>query len=667
MHDTTFLAQTVLLFGAALTSAWLFRVLRAPSVIGFLFSGILIGPSGLRLITQESVSQFAELGLVLLLFTIGLELSPEPLIRSGRRLMSTALLQIVVIGAIGMLAARYFGKLPWSSSTIIGSVVALSSTAIVLKQLSDRRQADTPAGVLITGILLLQDVLAIVVMLVMPMLGTSSSANLPTALLKGGLSLGGLIVVTLLARRVLPIVIHQLIGKGGRELTTLFCVMMACSGALLAGLAGWSWGLGACIAGLLLSQSDMRHQLFADIIPFRDVFNAIFFITMGMLVDVATVINSAPLLALLIVATLVIKAFLTSFACLVTGWPLRLSIHAGLGLACLSEFGYVLALQAKQHGFLSVDGLEFVTAYTVGTMILGAMLVPIAAPVADAVALRRARAQRYQGSGGASHSLPKEAGRGSLTGHVVIIGYGLNGQNLSRVLRATKIPHCVVEMNRSLAQSARDDAGNVIVGDAAHVSILEHAGVREARALVVAINDPQGTRRIVAQARSMRPDLYILARTRYVAELDVLYSLGAKQVIPEEFETSIEIFTHVLKELAVPDNVIDAQIEIIRAGRYGMLRGRPARPAAELAGLLEASATQTFLIGEESPAGGRTIREVDLRAQTGVTIIAVVRAGKATTNPPTDYRMELGDVLVLVGGHAQLDAARAKLSPPSVL
>jgi len=222
-------------------------------------------------------------------------------------------------------------------------------------------------------------------------------------------------------------------------------------------------------------------------------------------------------------------------------------------------------------------------------------------------------------------------------------------------------------MNRSLARVARQDGADVVVGDAARAAILEEVGLHAARALVVAISEVDATRRIVAQTHTLRPDLYILARTRYVSELERLHGLGARDVIPEEFETSIEIFAHVLKEFGVPDNVIHQQVTLTRVGHYGMLRGRAEdrRRQTEWLRLLELAVTQTYLIEATSPGAGRTIRELDLRAETGVTIVAVTRAGQPTPNPSPDFQLAAGDVLVLVGTHRQPDEARRALEPPT--
>jgi CPA2 family monovalent cation:H+ antiporter-2 len=247
---------------------------------------------------------------------------------------------------------------------------------------------------------------------------------------------------------------------------------------------------------------------------------------------------------------------------------------------------------------------------------------------------------------------------------VIIIGFGVNGENLARVLKATHVPFNVVEMNPNLVRLAREAGAEVIVGDAARAVILEHAGLDHAHAVVVGINDSDALRRIISQVHAARPDIFILARARFVSDLDSLYRLGATQVIAEDFETSIEITANLLRQMNVPDNLVEAQIAAVRAGRYGMLRGNATDRAAqeELMQVLQTTATRTHYLTEGSVACGRTLVEIDLRAKSGVTVIAVVRNGTPNTNPGPDYRFEHGDVLVLVGGHAELERTKLLLS-----
>lgn len=654
---TSELRDIVVVFGAALSGGWLLRALRAPSIIGFLCAGVAIGPSGLDWIDAPRVHFFAEIGLALLLFSVGLELSPEPLARSGARLLTAATLQLLAIGAVVALIAMLLG-LGAISACVIGLAVALSSTAIVLKQLSERGETDTPTGILTTGILLVQDVAVIVLLAFLPVLAGAAGGGLGAAMQRTLFSLLGLSMAVLAAKLLLPFVARQVVQRGGTELMTLLALVTACVGAWLADLAGWSWALGACIAGLLLAQTELRYQLRAEITPFRDSLNALFFASIGMLVDLRAVAELAIPLVLAIVGTLAGKTLLTALAAGLAGWPVRLALTAGLGLATISEFSYVLANEAARAGLLSAELMRFIVAWTVGTMLLGAMLVPIARPLADRLAVLILGERRQ--------SRPvTEVDSPTRTGQVVIIGYGVNGQNLARTLKATRIPYCVIELSRRTAQRARADGAMVVLGDATRKVILEEAGVEMARAVVVVIADAEATRRIVASVRTLRPDVFLLARTRYVAELDALQRLGADLVIPEEFETSIEIFSHVLKELGIPDNVIEQQIALVRAGGYGMLRGRPADRGltAEWARAMEAAVTQTHLLMEDSPACGRSLRELNVRARTGVTIAAITRRGQAIANPSPDLPLEAGDVLVLVGGHRQLMEARSILDP----
>jgi CPA2 family monovalent cation:H+ antiporter-2 len=237
------------------------------------------------------------------------------------------------------------------------------------------------------------------------------------------------------------------------------------------------------------------------------------------------------------------------------------------------------------------------------------------------------------------------------------------------MLKSTRVPYCVVEMNQGLVNEARQAEAPVVVGDATRMAILERAGIDAARALVVAVNDHQATQRIVAQVSARRPELYVLARTNFVSDIDRLYELGAKLVVPQDFETSVEVAAHVLQQFGIPDNIVEAQIASVRSGGYGMLRGKPTDRAAhaELIKILERTATQTFYLADDSYACGRTLAEINLRALTGCMVIAIVRSGKPTANPPGDFHLEANDVLVLVGAHQEIEAAKALLqrhAPP---
>lgn len=657
MDHPAYLADIVIILATTLIVARLFLVLRAPSIIGFILAGIGIGPHAGNLIGQEDVGQLAELGLILLLFIIGLELSPKPLLRMGKNLLAASAFQIVTTAVVAAVAVLLFTQLGVGPIFVIGVAIALSSTAIVLKQLSDLGATDTLRGMIITGILLIQDVLVIAIILFLPFFAVDTGEDWKGSALRAFLGLLGIVVFTTIGRILLPFFLKHVIRPGGKEFVTLFAVLMAFGGAWVADAAGWSLPLGACIAGLLLAGTDLRHQLAAEILPFRDVFNALFFVSLGMLFDPAVALAHALPLAVAIVATLVIKTSLCALGVIAARWPLLIAFQVGLGLCTVSEFGYVLVNEADKLGLVPSDLMDVFIVYALGTMMTGAMLIPLTQPLAALLARTiHGRAELTPAAG------PETDARQN---HVVIVGYGINGKNLVRVLQSTNIPHVVIEMNPSLARAAQDEEAEVICGDGCRLSVLQHAGLPTARALVVAINDPQATRRVVSQARSIRPDLYILARTHFDSDIDDLYALGAERVISEDFETSIEIAAQVLKKMDVPDNVVTGQIAALRAGRYGMLRAIPTdnQMLEELEKFFQITATRTHFLGKGSGACGKTIASLDLRARSGVMIIAVVRNGSPTANPPHDFELNAGDVLVLIGSHAQLDAAEEILAP----
>jgi CPA2 family monovalent cation:H+ antiporter-2 len=658
MDAAGFLAQCTILFGTALAVTWLFRFLRVPSIIGFLITGMLIGPSVLQLIRAEQVETFAEVGLVLLLFVIGIELAPAPLFRLGVRLFAASVLQSVVITVIALGILLRFGGLGLLPAFILALAPFNSSSAIVLKVFSDRGELRSLVGRMSAGVSLIQDAMVIVVMLLLPLAavgdgggaGHGGGAALYTVLGFSGIAAG-----TVGMRFVLPRLLHELTRRRAAETTALFAVVMACGGAWAAQVAGWPPALGACIAGLLLAQADIRHQVVAEIAPFRDVFNAVFFISLGMLADLRVVVDHGGVLLGAIVLTLVVKSLVNTVAFGITGWPLRVSLHAGLALCTVSEFGYVLAYEANRMGMLPPGALRGLIPYAVGSMVAGAFLVPVSGRISAAVA-RVLDGRRGEGEG--------EAEEAGWARHVILVGYGVNGENLARVLSATQIPHCVIEVNRPVARKAMADGKRVIVGDGSRMSILRSAGIRHAQAMVVAINDSGATRQIIAQARAYRPDLYIIARTWHASEIEALVAAGANMVVPADYEVSIKIFAQLLTELRVPDNLIQAQIAAMRAGGYGVLRGETAMDAARLQDLLahfRLSATQTWYVRAEAYAAGRSIGELNLRKETGVSIVAIVREGHALANPGPGTRLASGDVLVLVGSHAELQEANRLL------
>ena len=659
MSDPSVLRELVIVLTATIAIVFVFQKLRLPNIVGFLLAGVIIGPHGFQLIQSVvQVENLAEIGVVLLLFTIGLEFSLETILSVQRRVVWAGLLQVVLTTLVVLAVACLLGA-SVEVGLFYGFLVSLSSTAIVLRIYHDRGEINSLQGRLASGLLLFQDLCVVPMMLLLPVLAGSGQDSIFLIVWVLAKSLITLVVIVWTARKLLPRLLHQVALLRNREIFVLFVVLVCFGTAWLTSESGLSLALGALVAGLVISESELSHQIVADILPLRDCFSGIFFISVGMLLNLGILSQDFRIALLELLLMIGIKS-LVLFA--VFWWlyrSVRLGVVLGLGLAQIGEFSFVLAKAGINFKLLSpADGQIFLAA---------SILSMIATPFL--IHWSHAWAFGFEGlfkdigfnrstSGGANETP-------SATGHLIVVGYGLNGQNLARVLKEVGIPYRVLEMDPDLVRSAKAGGEPISFGDGTRPELLQQVGIEKARVLVVAISDPAATARLVSQARRLRTDLYIIVRTRYVAEIDHLYRLGANQVIPEEFETSVEIFARVLQEYHIPRNVISLQVDLIRKEHYGTLRGiqLQGKQLDALSQFLVGTTSDIFSIIEKSPAIGRSLEEINLPSRSGVSVIAVVRDGKSYPNVDNDFKLAVGDMLVLLGGHKALDDAAQILNP----
>ena len=659
MSDLPFLRQLIIVLAATISIVFVFQKLRLPTIVGFLLAGVIIGPNGLQLITSLSqVETLAEIGVVLLLFSIGLEFSFETIVSVQRRVIWAGLLQVGLTILLVLALTRFFG-LSIEIGIFYGFLLSLSSTAIVLRIYNDRREINSIQGRLASGVLLFQDLCIVPMMLLLPVLGQSGQGSLVSIVWAVAKALFALVLIVWAARRFLPRLLHQVALLRNREIFILFIVLICLGTAWLASESGLSLALGALIAGLVISESELSHQIIADVLPFRDCFSGIFFISIGMLLnlDLLTRDFLTPLMNLLLIVG--IKS-LVIFA--VFWWlygSIRLAVLLGLSLAQVGEFSFILAKAGINYKLLTPANEQLFLAGSILSMIATPFLIQSVHGLAVGLEAMLGASPESTSAGATA------ASENVAQGHVVVVGYGLNGQNLARVLKEVGIPYRVLEMDPDLVRCAKAAGEPIFFGDGTRPEILQQAGIRQARVVVIAISDPAATARVVSQARRLRPDLYIIVRTRYVAEIDHLYRLGANQVIPEEFETSVEIFARVLEEYHVPRNVISLQVDLIRKEHYSTLRGLrlQGKQLDELNQFLVGTTTDIFSIVGASPVVGKSLEEVDLRSRCGATVIAVVRAGKSYHNLGADFALAAGDMLVLLGDHKALDDAAQILNP----
>ena len=650
--DLFALEELVIVLAASLLIIYLSHKVKLPSVVGFLLTGVLIGPGGLSLVKNTgTVNILAEIGVVMLLFTIGLEFEPARLKRIQRDFWAGGGLQVSLTTSATVVILVLL-KVHLREALFYGFLVSLSSTAVVLKILADRGETDAPQGRISLGVLIFQDLAIVPMIALVPVLANVQKVSLGAIVLRFGLSALAIGTAFVLARFLMPRVLHLVVRTRIREVfliaTLFFCLGMA----LLTSLLGLSLALGAFLAGVVLAESEYSHQVVSEILPFKNVFNSLFFISVGMLLDVGAVWRFKFTVLALVVSVFLLKAIVVILTVGILGYGSRIALVTGLALAQIGEFSFVLAGVGRANGLLPGDIFQAFIASSILTILATPFLIQAAPALAE-------RGERvFPWKKRTIHKAAKPSC--DLEGHVIVAGYGLSGRNLAHVLKEAGIPYVILELNPVTVREATAAGELIIFGDVSSRTILEEAGIRRAKGMVFAISDPLMTRRGVKAVRELNRDIFIIVRTRYASEIDELLALGAGDVIPEEFETSIEIFTRVLEKYHVPRNIIDAQVKVLRGECYGMLRGACSaiRPAAErIADLLAAGTAETYFIGKGGWPVGKTLGGLDLRGRTGATVIAVVRGEESFTSPGAEFEVREQDTLVLVASHNDIDRA----------
>ncbi|MEX1243710.1 MAG: cation:proton antiporter [Thermoanaerobaculia bacterium] len=559
MQAPVFLGPLALIFLVALGAAYLLHALRQPPLIGFLLAGALLGPFGLALVEDVHVVEtLAELGVVLLLFTVGLELSLGNLRRLRRIVWIAGPIQVLGTIAIVFPVASAL-SLPPARSLFFGYLVALSSTAIVLKLLADRRELDSPHGRFLIGILILQDLAVVPMLLSLEFLAGSEGAGLFALLLSIGkmaLTAVGLVVA---ARFLVPRFIGALAGTRQKEIFVVAVLFLVLGSALATSWAGLSPALGAFLAGLVLSESEYGHQAMADISGFRDAFNAIFFVSIGMLFDPRVLLSQPALVAVLLGLILVWKTIAGGAAVLALGHGIRVALVVGLSLAQIGEFSFVLLRQGLAAGLITQDAYQ--------TFLAAAIITMLATPFLSEAS--HAFAQRLT-AGAGSRSSPSSAC--AAEDHVIVIGFGHMGETVARVLKRAGVPFRVIDLDPDRVKRGIKLGVPIEYGDSTNDIVLKRVGIEKARAAIVLLSDPRATRQTIRRCRALSANLFLLARARYLADIPALASEGANEVVAEEFESSLEIASRTLRHLGFPVPWVESEAAEIRSTRQDRFR-----------------------------------------------------------------------------------------------
>ena len=656
-----FVGELAALFAAGVVVAYLCYRVRLVPIAGFLVAGVVIGPGALGLVTDlELVASLAEVGVILLLFSIGVEFSLGQMARLARPIFLGGGVQVVLTVALvtGGLVAAGVGA---GAAVFTGFLVALSSTAIVLKVLAERAETGTPVGQTALAMLLFQDLAIVVMAVLVPVLAGDggSAAGVAVALGKAALVVAAVLVG---ARRVVPAVLERVAATRRTELFLLAVAAICLGTAWAASLAGVSLAVGAFLAGLLVSESDYAEHALSEILPLQTLFTAAFFLSVGMLLDPAFLFANLGWVLAAAAGVLLLKGLTTTVGARVLGLPLGVALAAGLGLAQIGEVSFVLALAGAEAGLTPAGLGEAGSQGLIAVSVLLMLATPGFVALGPRIAALGRRVEDRPGAEDAAH------GHGvDLEDHTIVVGYGPAGRRLARVLGESGVPYAVSDLNPQSLREAGAAGAPTVYGDASREPILHALGAARAKLLVVAINDGAATRRIVAVARHLNPTLQIFARTRFVSDVETLTQAGADVVVPEELETTVRLFAHVLGAYLVPPGEIERQASLIRQDDYGVLRGSIQEAhLMVLQGLDEEGLhTRAVAVRAGAPAAHATLAELGLRQRWGLTVMAVRRGRETVGNPAGDFRVEPGDRLVMVATADQFAASAELFRTPA--
>jgi CPA2 family monovalent cation:H+ antiporter-2 len=648
--------EIVLIFLAASVGiVALARKLHLPPLLGYLLAGVLIGPHALGFVPNTPETRYlAEFGVVFLMFSIGLEFNLPRLMAMRGTVFGLGLAQVLATTVIGVAAAMLVG-IGWQGGVALGGALAMSSTAILVKLLGERGELEAQHGRDVIGILLFQDLAVVPFLVVVPALA-SAPENIPVAL---GIALAKaavvLAVLLFAGRRLVRAWLTVVARRRSNELFILNLLLMTLGLAYITEHAGLSLALGAFVAGMLISETEYRHQVEEDIKPFRDVLLGLFFVTIGMLLDVRSVL-AQPLLVLML-ATLPVLAKFAVVAGLSRFFrrPSGTAIRTGLALAQAGEFGFVLLAQAG--GLKLVDGalMDAILA----AMLLSMFAAPFIVAASDRIAMRFSRdewmLQSLQLTQIASRTIKS-------TRHVIICGYGRNGQVLSKLLAAEGIEYMALDLDPERIREAAAAGDAVVYADASRRESLMAAGLARAQAVVISYADTAAALKILRHVSEIRPGLPVIVRVKDDTEMDKLHAAGAAEVVPEALESSLMLASHTLLLTGVPVSRVVRRVGAVRESRYGLLRGFFHGSSDEAEDLTEGRHIRlhSVILEPGAAATGRTLGQLRVVSE-DLQVVAVRRPGQPSPPVGPDLLFQAGDVLVLKGTPERIAQAERQL------
>lgn len=649
MAELTLIVDMVEVLGTATVGGYLASRLGQPVLLGYLLSGMIVGPTGLKLISLEGdIQVLSEVGVALLLFALGVEFSLKDLLRVKTIALGGGTLQILLTLLLGGGLAYLTGWVDtFPKAVFLGSVLALSSTAVVLKSLIERNEVQTHHGQIMLALLVVQDLGLGLMLAVLPALTQPPDViggALLIAFLKALLFLGGALLA---GRWLIPFVIRLIARSGSQELFLLGILVLCLGIALITYAIGLGIAMGAFVSGLMISNVEYADHALDRVIPMRDVFATLFFASIGLLIDPAFLLANAWVLLGLVAVTMIGKATIVTLIVRSFGYSLKTALTVGIGINQIGEFSFVLANVAQSEGLFSAQLYGLTVGTTAATLLITPFLLKFTPYLLQWLEQQPWISPFLQ----LEHS-PRLAGlEEELTNHIVVVGYGRVGQTLVRLLYFQGHQVLVIDNNEAALQSLRERKIPYLFGDASSSVVLEKANLSQAKSMAIALPDPMATRLTLKRALSYVPELDITVRAHVNEEIDVLYQLGAQEVVQPEFEAALEMGAHMLLNLGDSAPAVQQVVNRYRSGRYRDIL--PERSeywgVADLDAAIEGLQRHWYVLPADSPLVGNSLGETNIRRRTGATIMAIERQKRLYRYPLGETIFEQGDRLLVVG------------------
>jgi CPA2 family monovalent cation:H+ antiporter-2 len=651
--EISILKDIVVIFALSTLVNFLFTKIKIPTIIGYLITGVIAGPNLLAIIElPHEIDLMAEIGVVLLMFTIGLEFSLNHLFKIRRIVFVGGFIQLILTAGVTMFVSRIYG-LNWTAAVFIGFITSLSSTAVVLKILQERSELSSNYGRTVLGILIFQDLIIVPFLLFTPLLGSGENNNIGSELLLLLLKTIGIIGFVYIGNKwLMPKLLHLIALTKNQELF-LMCVLLIClSVALLTSSLGMSLAIGAFLAGLMISETEYSHNAFGHLIPFKNTFSSFFFVSIGMLLNLNFVIENISIVLITVLIVITVKSIIAGGTGFLLGHTFRGTVLVGIALSQVGEFSFILAKIGLDHTIISSYYYHLFLAVAVITMSISPLLIQAGRPLANY--LMKLPLPSFVVNG--LFPLP-QVDVPDMKNHIVLIGKDSRSHNLAKMAKHSNLPYISIVFDPVLVRERQKKGEIIVYGDAVNEPILQKAHIDTAEVVVVSVGDLITAMAVTEKVRAMNKHTFIIVRTKHVQDIEELYKIGANQVIPEEFETAINLFERVLVKLLLPRNEIEKSISNIRNDNYGVFRESNENKKTNLFKELPNIEISAVNISKQSVGAKKMLNDLHFRSNFGVLVVAIKRENKLIEHPGKSTILEPGDIVYLLGNPDKIGVA----------